>query len=254
MVQSGMTDNNEEVVSSGSLPKSSPNGFSDGLKVGIPIGIGYFVVSFALGITAKDAGLTPVQSALMSLLMRASAGQYAAITVIAADGALLEMALTTLIVNLRYLLMACSLSQKVKPSLGTGHRLGMAFTITDEIFGASVLVDGHLRPSYMYGMAITSGIGWVGGSYIGTAAGNILPQHLSNALGVALYGMFLAIIIPPARQERIIGVIVAVSMVCSYAFSVLPVLSGISSGMQIIILTVVIAGIAAFLFPVKEEA
>lgn len=236
-------------MQSGKKTKSKKEWFLSGLKVGVPIGMGYFAVSFALGIAAGGAGIGALQAGIMSALMLASAGQYAAITVIASGGGLIEMAVTTLVVNLRYLLMACSLSQKVPEGTRLYHRFGMAYTITDEIFGAAMSVEGKVSPFYNYGAVSVAAPGWIVGSVIGNIAGNILPETISNALGVALYGMFLAIIIPPARKSRIIAGVVIISMLLSYGFSVIPAISGISSGMQIIILTVAISAIAALIFP-----
>lgn len=227
--------------------------FLKGMKDGVPIAMGYFAVAFALGIAAKKAGMSAVQAGVMSILMLASAGQYAAITVIAAGGGYLQMAVTTLIVNLRYLLMSCALSQKVAPDMKMRHRLLLSYPVTDEIFGIAMSVEGRLNPFYNYGAAFVAAPGWTLGAFLGAAVGAILPQRISNALGVALYGMFLAIIIPPAKQNKIIAGVVIASMLCSFACSAAPILREISSGMQIILLTVVIAGAAALLFPVDEE-
>lgn len=226
--------------------------FLRGIKDGIPIAMGYFAVAFALGIAAKEAGISVLQAGIMSITMLASAGQYAAITVIATGGGYLQMAVTTLIVNLRYLLMSCALSQKVEPDLKMRHRLFLSYPVTDEIFGIAMSVEGRLNPYYNYGAVAISAPGWTLGAMLGTAMGAILPQSISNALGVALYGMFLAIIIPPAKKNKIIAGVIVISMLCSFLLTELPVFAGISSGMRIILLTLVIAGIAAFLFPIKE--
>ena len=227
--------------------------FFRGMKDGIPIALVYFAVAFALGIAAKKAGLSAVQAGVMSITMLASAGQYGAITVIAGGGGYLQMAVTTLIVNLRYLLMSCALSQKVDPGLGMRHRLLLSYPVTDEIFGIAMAVEGRLNPFYNYGAAAVASPGWTLGAFLGAAAGAILPRRVENALSVALYGMFLAIIIPAAKKNKVVALIVSLSMLCSFLFSRLPVLGQISSGMQIILLTVLIAGAAAFFFPVKEE-
>ncbi len=227
--------------------------FLRGMKDGIPIAMGYFAVAFALGIAAKKVGMSAVQAGAMSILVLASAGQYAAITVIATGGGYLQMAVTTLIVNLRYMLMSCALSQKVDPGMKMGHRLLLSYPVTDEIFGIAMSVEGRLNPFYNYGAACVAVPGWTLGAFLGAMVGAILPQSVSNALGVALYGMFLAIIIPPAKKSRIIAGIVVISMLCSFLFSIAPVLQEVPSGMQIIVLTVVIAGIAAALFPVNED-
>lgn len=223
----------------------------------MPIGLGYFAVAFTLGINAKAIGMTPFQSALMSFTMHASAGEFAAMTVIAAGSGYLEMAITQLVINLRYLLMSCALSQKVPETLSLGHRFLLSYYITDEIFGISSTVDGKLNPWYSYGAASVASPGWVLGTFLGAVVGNILPTNIASAMSVALYGMFLAIIIPPARKHKVIAVIVVVSMLASYGFTKLAELLSeyitISSGMRILILTVVIAGIAAYVRPVEES-
>lgn len=227
--------------------------FLKGIKDGVPIALGYFAVAFALGIAAKKAGMSAFQAGAMSALMLASAGQYAAITVIATGGGYIQMAVTTLIVNLRYLLMACALSQKVEPGMKMRHRFLMSYPITDEIFGIAMSVEGRLNPFYNYGAAAIAAPGWTAGAFLGAVAGAILPQRVANALGVALYGMFLAIIIPAAKKNKVVAGIVAVSMLSSFLFTKLPLLREVSSGMQIILLTVIIAGAAAYFFPVSEE-
>lgn len=224
-----------------------------GLRDGVPIGIGYFAVAFTMGITAKNIGMTPLQAAVMSAAMHASAGQFAAMTVMASGAGYLEMVITTVIVNLRYLLMACSLSQKIDSETKMRHRLVMSFYITDEIFGAACGVEGRLNPVYQYGMATVAGPGWTIGTFLGAVFGSILPMRLANAMNVALYGMFLAVIIPPARKSKVIAAVVVVSMAASGLFSVLPGLREISSGFRIMILTILIAGIAAKIRPVEEN-
>ncbi len=224
-----------------------------GLKDGIPIALGYLAVGFTVGITARNIGMTPLQAALMSVSMLASAGEYAAMTVIGAASGYLEMVVTTLIVNLRYLLMSCSLSQKIDSGTGMGHRLAMSYCITDEIFGAASGVEGRLNPFYQYGMVTVASPGWTLGTFLGAALGAVLPVRLSNALNVALYGMFLAVIIPPARKDKVIATVVVASMAASYLFSVIPGLKEISSGFRIIILTLLIAGAAACLHPVDPD-
>jgi predicted branched-subunit amino acid permease len=232
------------------------NGFwyKKGLRDGIPIAMGYFAVAFTLGITAKNIGMTPVQAAVSSMLLHASAGQYAAMTVIASGTGYLEMVMTTLIVNLRYLLMSCALSQKAGTEMGVGHRMIVSQYITDEIFGIASAVEGKLNPFYNYGAATVAGPGWTVGTFLGALLGTALPDRIGRALGVALYGMFIAIIIPPAKKSRIICGIVVLSMLASYLFSILPGVGEISEGFKIIILTVAIAGFAAWKFPVREEA
>ena len=243
-----------ELAMEKSIPKTTMAWFIRGLRNGIPICAGYFAVSFAMGIAAKNAGMNAVQSFVMSLTMVASAGQFAAINLIASGAGIIEMITTSLIVNLRYFLMSCSLTQKLNQKTNPVHRFLLAYCMTDEIFGLSVTVDGDLNPFYTYGITAVSVAGWCSGTVIGVLAGNILPVWASNALGVAMYGMFLAIIIPPARDNSFIGWLVAVSMLASWFFSVMPGLKAISSGFRIIILTIVLAGIAAAVKPVEETA
>ena len=224
-----------------------------GLRDGVPICLGYFAVALALGITARNAGLTAFQAGLASFLNNASAGQYAGFTVIADNGTYLEMALMILVANARYLLMSCALTQKLKPGTGLVPRLIIGFDVTDEIFGVSIAQPGYLDPWYTYGVMTAAIPGWCGGTALGVVMGNILPDSIVSALSVALYGMFLAVIIPPARKNRVVAVLVLVSMGLSLAANYLPLISGLSSGTKIIILTVAISALAAVLFPVKEE-
>lgn len=227
--------------------------FLKGMRHGVPIGLGYFAVAFTLGITAKLIGMTPFQSALMSFTMHASAGEFAAMNVIAENSGYIEMAITMLVINLRYLLMSCALSQKVSETLKFPHRFFISYYITDEIFGISSTVQGYLNPWYTYGAACVASPGWVIGTLLGALVGNVLPGNVASAMGVALYGMFLAIIIPPARKNKVIAVIVVASMLASSAFTWLEKWLPVSSGMRILILTVVIAGIAAYVHPVEEQ-
>lgn len=226
--------------------------FVRGMRDGIPICLGYFAVSFALGIAGRGVGMNAVQAFVMSLTMVASAGQFAAITLIGAGAGIIEMITTTIVVNLRYLLMSCSLTQKLSPETKLLPRLALSYCMTDEIFGLSISVDGFLRPVYTYGITMISVSGWCLGTVLGVVVGNILPALVTNALGVAMYGMFLAIIIPPAKENHFLGALVAVSMAASGLFSILPYLKAISSGFRVIILTILIAGIAAVIHPIEE--
>lgn len=226
--------------------------FRRGLRDGIPIAMGYFAVAFTLGITAKQIGMSVLQSAVMSLTMLASAGEFATMTVIASGSSCLVMVITTIVVNMRYVLMSASLSQKIDPKTGLLHRLGISYAVTDEIFGVASSVDGYLNPFYNYGMAAIAAPGWTLGTALGAAMGAILPVRAANAMGVALYGMFLAIIIPPAKKDRIIAIIVVISMAASYLCTLLPGVRSLSSGMRIILLTVVIAAFFAWKVPVED--
>lgn len=227
--------------------------FLRGMKDGLPIGLGYLAVSFALGITAKNAGMTALQGFLMSALGVASAGEYAAITVIAAGASYLEMAVVTLIANARYLLMSFALSQRLSPETTLPQRLLIGYSVTDELFGIAVHQPKPLDPLYSYGSYLTAVPMWAIGTALGVIAGNILPLRVVSALSVALFGMFIAVIIPPAREDRVVLLFVALSFAASFAASRLPWICDLSSGTRVIVLTVLLAAVAAALFPVKED-
>lgn len=248
-------ENAENKAGAGHRPvlANSRQWYARGLRHGIPICLGYFAVSFALGIAARGAGMNALQAFVMSLGMTASAGEFAAIGLIASGAGALEMIFTTLIVNLRYFLMSCSLAQKLPEGIRPVHRFLTAYCVTDEIFGLSAAVPGGLNPFYSYGMMTVAAAGWCLGTVLGVLAGSILPEIVVSALSVAMYGMFLAIVIPPSRKSRFILGLVAISMVASGLFSVLPVLRQISSGFRVILLTIAIAGIAAVIRPLPEE-
>ena len=224
----------------------------EGVRDGMPIALGYFVVAFTLGIAARNAGLSPFQGFLASFFNNASAGEYAAFIVIAADRPYLEMALITLVANARYLLMSCVLSQRFSPDASIWHRIFVGFDVTDEIFGISAARPVPLDPYYNYGAMLVALPGWSVGTAVGIIAGNALPAAAVSALSVALYGMFLAIIIPPSRQNRIIGMFVAIAFAASFAASVLPVVSELSGGTRTILLTVILAAVAAAQYPRDE--
>lgn len=224
-----------------------------GFRDGIPIGLGYLAVSFSLGIAARAAGMTPFQSLIASLLCNASAGEYAGFTTIAANAAYLEIAIVTLVANARYLLMGCALSQRMSSDTPVYHRLLVGFYTTDELFGIAIARQGYINPWYTYGAVLIASPCWGVGTALGTIAGNLLPLRIVSALSVALYGMFLAVIIPPVRDNKIIGVLVAVCFAASFAATYMPYISALSEGTRTIILTVVIATLAALLFPVNTE-
>lgn len=227
--------------------------FASGMRHGIPIALGYFAVAFSLGIAAKKAGLTALQGWITSILCNASAGEYVGFTLIAANALYLEMALGTLVANARYMLMSCAISQKLEPALSLRHRMGVAFCLTDEIFGISIARHNYLNPNYPYGAMFVATNGWALGTLLGIIAGNILPLRLVSAFSVALYGMFLAIIIPPSKTNRIVLGIIIVGFILSYLCSILPFVSTLSEGTRTIILTVLISTAAAFLFPHEEK-
>ena len=222
------------------------------MRDGLPIGLGYFAVSFSLGITARNAGMTAFQGFLMSLLNNASAGEYAGIAAMIAKAGYLEMALIILVANARYLLMSCALSQKFSPKTPMIHRLLIGFDVTDELFGIAVARMGYLPPVYMYGAFITTIPFWATGTALGIVAGNLLPTLVVNALSVAIYGMFLAVIIPPCRGDRSLTGLVAISFALSWLAERFSTVLHLSSGVKIIVLTVVISAAAALLFPRDE--
>lgn len=227
--------------------------FKRGIQDGIPIGLGYFAVSFTFGMMAVSGGLTAWQAVLISLTNLTSAGQFAGLGIIVAGGSMWEMALTQLVINLRYCLMSFSLSQKLEKNISTGHRLAVAFGVTDEIFGVSASQEGRLSPWYNYGVMSMAIPGWTLGTLVGAVLGNVLPGFLVSALNVAIYGMFLAVIIPPAKKNKaVLGVVIG-AMAISTVFAVVPVLNNVSSGFVIIITTLIVAGLAAHFSPIPEE-
>lgn len=233
--------------------KNNISSFKRGLADGIPIGLGYLAVSFSLGIAARGAGLTAFQGLLASFLCSASAGEYAGFTVIAANGAYIEIVLATLVANIRYLLMGCAESQRLHPRTPLIHRMMMAFHLTDELFCIAIARPGYLNPYYSFGAALTAAPPWAIGTMLGIIAGNLLPQRIVSAFSVALFGMFLASIIPEARKSKIIAGIIAVSFLFSFIAATAPYISTLTEGTRTIILTVVISSIAAVLFPKKDN-
>lgn len=227
--------------------------FKCGLKDGIPIALGYLSVSFGFGISAVNGGLSPLAAVIISLTNLTSAGQVAGVEVILALGTLIEMALTQLTINVRYSLMSLSLSQKLDQSFTLLHRLIASFGITDEVFGVASSKKDPLKPIYMYGLILLPFIGWTLGTLLGAVAGNILPESVNNALGIAIYGMFVAIVLPPAKRET--GVLAAslISIGVSLALAFIPLFSFITSGFAIIVSALAAAVVAALLFPIKEE-
>ena len=223
-----------------------------GLRDGLPIGLGYFAVAFSLGITARGAGVSPLQGWVASILNHASAGEYALYALIGAHAAVWEIAAVIFVTNMRYLLMSAALSQKTSPETGFLRRLGTGFCITDEIFGLAVAHPGTVSCAYLWTAFVLADLMWAAGTLCGILAGNILPGNVVTALSVAIYGMFLAIIIPPARKDRVVAGLVAVSFACSFAAGRL--LPGMSEGTRTVILTVGLAAAAAVLFPVKNDS
>lgn len=229
------------------------NKIKQGIKDGIPIAIGYFSVSFTFGMLAVKSEISPFHAVLISLLNLTSAGQFAGINMIIAQASFLEMALTQLVINVRYSLMSLSLSQKLDEKVKIKDRMLISYGVTDEIFAVASSKPGTVGAQYMYGLILLPVIGWVGGTFAGAVAGSVLPSEIISALGVALYGMFIAIVVPVAAEHREVKIVVLVALCLSTALYYLPVVNKISSGFSMIICTIIAAGAGAFLFPIKEE-
>ena len=227
--------------------------FKEGMRDGIPIALGYLAVSFTFGMMAVKDHIGILQAVIISLTNVTSAGQFAGLDIIVAGGSLIEMALTQLIINLRYSLMSISLSQKLQKGTGTGKRLLLAYSVTDEIFGVSAARKGKLNIFYSYGAIAVAVPGWVLGTALGAISGSIMPAFLMSAFSVAIYGMFLAIIIPPAKEDKAVLGVVLAAMALASAFAYVPGMKKISSGFAIIIVTLLVSAIAALLHPHVEE-
>ncbi len=224
-----------------------------GFRHGIPIALGYLSVSFAFGIQAAAAGLSWLQAFLISAANLTSAGQVAALPLISGGAALAEMALTQFTINLRYALMSLSLGRKLDDSMGTLQRLVFSFANTDEIFAVASSQPGRVGKAYLYGLMTAPWFGWTLGTVLGAAAGTLLPAFVRSALGIALYGMFLAIILPPARKSRPARFVVIAAVALSLCFRYIPWLGSVSPGFVIIICSVAAAGLGAVLYPAAEE-
>ncbi|NLO83857.1 MAG: AzlC family ABC transporter permease [Clostridiales bacterium] len=220
-----------------------------GLRDGIPIALGYVSVAFAFGIQATGLGLDALQAVLISVLNVTSAGQLAGLQLMVAGVSLTEMALTQLTINLRYALMSLSLSQKLDKSMTLFHRLTISFCNTDEVFVVASQQRGKLGKAYLYGLTNGPFVGWVLGTLLGALAGGILPAALTNALGIAIYGMFIAIVLPPFRQSREVRAVVVVSVALSCMMTLFPLFSFISDGFRIIICAVAASALGAWLMP-----
>lgn len=226
--------------------------FKDGLKDGVAIGIGYLSVSFTFGMMAVAMGIPVEVATIISFTNLTSAGQFAALDIMVLHGAYIEMALTQCIINLRYALMSLSLSQKIDQRLKTGSRALMAFAITDEIYALSMSKEGKIGKQYFIGLACMPILGWGLGTLIGASAGQLLPGEIRDILSLAIYGMFLAIIIPPAKKSSVIRKVVLLSAGISCFLALISNYITIGSGFVIIICTIISAGIMAFLHPIRE--
>lgn len=225
--------------------------FLKGLKDGIPICLGYLSVSFTFGMMTSENGLPYWMSLLISMTNLTSAGQFAGTALILSGGAFVEIAVTTFVINIRYMLMSLSIAQKADPAMSTTQRLLLSFGITDEIFAVGVQQPGLLTAPYLAGLIFAPYWGWALGTLMGATATSLLPAALRSALGVAIYGMFLAIIIPPARKVRPVAVTIVIAAVMSCIFRYTPVLNRLSGGWVIILCAVIAAGYSALRYPVK---
>ena len=227
--------------------------YLNGLRRGVPVGVGYFSVSFGFGAMAAAQGIHALDATLISAANLTSAGQFAGLTLILAAAGLGELILTQIVINSRYALMSLALSQKMGSRIGIFPRLVIAFFNTDEIFALAMAEKGPLTTAFMLGLGTAPFIGWTAGTLCGALAGSVLPVAVRTALGVMLYGMFIAIVVPPAREEKAVLATAGVALVLSCLFTWVPVLNRVSAGISIVICTVAAAAVCAWLFPVSDE-
>lgn len=227
--------------------------YTRGVRTGLPVGVGYFSVSFGFGAMAAAQGIKALDAGLISLSNLTSAGQFAGLTLMVAGVTLWEIILTQIVINSRYALMSLALSQRMGSRIGVLPRLLIAFFNTDEIFALAMAEKQPLSVSFMLGLGLTPILGWTAGTLCGALAGSVLPLHIRTALGVMLYGMFIAIVVPPAKTERPVLWTVLAALIFSCLFKWLPLLSGVSAGIAIVCCTVLAAGLCAWLFPIHEE-
>ena len=227
--------------------------FLYGFKKGIPIGLGYLAVSFSFGVTAKSEGITPLVAIIISATNLSSAGQLAGIKLIAQMASFLELFLTIILINIRYALMSISLSQKLDEGIPVWQKLIMGYGVTDEIYAMAITETRKTTFKYMLGLTLLPFIGWVLGTTLGVFAGDILPSDLINAMGIGLYAMFIAIIIPDARRNYKILIIILIAVAISCALHYIPVINTIGIGFKIIIATVIPSLIGTIFFPIKKE-
>jgi len=232
---------------------SNKTEFKSGIKDAMPICLGYLAVSFAFGISATSKGFTVLSAVIMSLSNVTSAGQYASLDLIAKGVSFFELAIVEIVINIRYLLMSTALTQKISKNTSLLKKALVAFGVTDEIFALSILKKGELNPFYSYGLIVNSVFGWVFGTFLGAFAGNILPGSVVACLGLAIYAMFIAIIIPPAKDDRNVLIVVVCAMMLSLVFTFAPILKILSSGMRIIIITLVVSIVMAIVKPIEGE-
>lgn len=228
------------------------NLFKNGIYDGLPICLGYLSVAFAFGIFAVDSGLSWVQAALISMTNVTSAGQLAAVPIMTTGGSVIEMAISQIVINLRYALMSVSLSQKLGKSVKLFDRFIIAFVNTDEVFAVASSKNAPVGKRYMYGLILTPYLGWSIGTIIGAVAGNVLPASVVSALSVAIYGMFVAIVVPAMKKRRATALCVGAAMLLSCLFYYVPVLKKVPSGFSIILCAVAASAIFAVLAPMES--
>ena len=227
--------------------------YNRGVRTGLPVGVGYFSVSFGFGAMAAAQAIRALDATLISATNLTSAGQFAGLTLMVAGATLWEVILTQIVINSRYALMSLALSQRMGSRIGFLPRLLIAFFNTDEIFALAMAEKEPLTVSFMLGLGLTPILGWIAGTLCGALAGSVLPLSIRTALGVMLYGMFIAIVVPPAKAEKSVLATCLLALGLSCAFRYLPLLSGVSAGIAIVICTVVAAAVCAWLFPIAEE-
>ncbi|MCR4649961.1 MAG: AzlC family ABC transporter permease [Lachnospiraceae bacterium] len=227
--------------------------FRKGLTDGLPIGLGYLAVSFSFGILAVAGGLNVWQATLISMTNLTSAGQFAGLTIMLSGGSVIEMIVSQIVINLRYSLMSISMSQHIDGSMNLPRKLFFGEFHTDEIFAVGMGRPEKLGHKYFLGVIIAPYIGWSLGTFLGAVCGEILPAMVTNALGVALYGMFIAIIVPPMKHSWKVSIVVALAVVLSLCFAYVPFLKNVSAGFAIIICAVTASVFGAIVFPVKDE-
>lgn len=235
------------------MNEATKNAFMHGLRNGLPICLGYVSVSFTFGMMCTEEGLPFWVALLISMTNLTSAGQFAGTALILGGGTFLEIAITTVVINIRYMLMSLSISQKIDPAMSIPKRLIMSFGVTDEIFGVSMQSKKEISFAYFFGLMFAPFWGWAFGTLVGATCVSFLPEMVRSALGIAIYGMFIAIIIPPARTERPLAWVIVLASVISCIFYYLPALHTISSGWVIIICALLVSTFAAIKWPIKEE-
>lgn len=229
------------------------NEFLNGVKDGIGIALGYFAVSFGLGVSMVSGGLSAFQGMIMSLVNVTSAGEFAGLQIIIAGGTLLEMVATQLVINLRYALMSMSLSQKLDEKMPIWQRMVIAFANTDEIFAVAMNHQRSLTIRYMAGLQGLPILGWTAGTFLGAVACGLMPGRVASAMSVMLYGMFIAIVFPVAKKSKPVLLVASLAVALSAMFRYIPAFNRVSAGIAIILCTVTAAGVGAVFFPVEEE-